>query len=61
MQARFYVSDNIDELKLAFSEILCLSNDCSSNPLTLNFGPNVITMKMEMRYIYEVFLNKYLI
>uniref|UniRef100_A0A915MCQ2 BTB domain-containing protein n=1 Tax=Meloidogyne javanica TaxID=6303 RepID=A0A915MCQ2_MELJA len=53
VQARFYVSDNIDELKLAFSEILCLSNDCSSNPLTLNFGPNVITMKMEMRFIYE--------
>uniref|UniRef100_A0A914LDW5 BTB domain-containing protein n=1 Tax=Meloidogyne incognita TaxID=6306 RepID=A0A914LDW5_MELIC len=54
VQARFYVSDNIDELKLAFSEILCLSNECSSsNPLTLNFGPNVITMKMEMRYIYE--------
>ncbi|CAK5073705.1 unnamed protein product [Meloidogyne enterolobii] len=53
VQARFYVSENFDELKLAFSEILCLSNDSASNLLTLNFGPNVITMKMEMRYIYE--------
>ncbi|KAL7070314.1 hypothetical protein ACQ4LE_010591 [Meloidogyne hapla] len=52
VQARFYIADNFDQLRLAFSEILSLSNYCS-NPLTLHFGPNINALKLEMRYIYE--------